>query len=37
MPDLELLIDQRKHDLDPARIQVALPLDGNSRKESQHD
>ena len=32
MADLKLSMDQLKDDFDPARIQVALPCDGNRRK-----
>lgn len=33
MAYLNLSMDQLKHNFDPARIQVALPCDGNRRKE----
>ena len=34
---LKLSTGQLKDDLDPARLQVALPCNGNRRDESQHD
>ena len=37
LTDLKLSTDQLIDELEPARLQLALPCNGNRREESQHD